>query len=131
MSRFSDTLRIELLAFGIRVVELKTGGVKTNIINTNQAAGRRLPENSIFAPAREETEKAMQLGWADGIGITTELWAKQVVADILRKSPPAVIFRGESAWVGWLGTLFSFGTYDYLFRQMTGLSKIDAIIRKQ
>lgn len=132
MSRFSDTLRMELEAFDIRVIELKTGGVLTNMINNNLAeGGRKLPEGSIFAPARDEVEKALRLEWADGIGITTEAWAMQVVGDLLRQDPPTTVWRGESAWMGWLKSLFSLGIYDTMLKRMTGLTTIQSIIRKQ
>ena len=60
MSRFSDTLRLELQPFGIAVVELKTGGVKTNVVNNVRAKQPELPESSIYQPAKDQVEKALR-----------------------------------------------------------------------
>lgn len=130
MSRFSDTLRLELEPFNISVSELRTGGVKTEMINNVQAKQSKLPEGSIYERARDEVEKALRLEWSSGIGIAPEVWAEQVVGDLSKASPSSIIWRGESSWVGWVGGLFSFGAYDYMFKRMTGLSEIGRILRK-
>ena len=113
---------------GIAVVELRTGGVKTNIISNAQAKHPTLPEGSPYSPAKALTEKALRLEWADGIGIPADQWARQVVSDLSKASPTAVVFRGDSAWIGWLGRLFAFGLYDYLFKRMTGLAEIGNVL---
>lgn len=129
MSMFSDVLRLELQPFDIAVVNLKTAGVKTNIVNNVQAEQPRLPESSIYAPAKELTEKALRLEWVESIGIPAEQWAKEVVGDLLKRSPPPVIYRGESAWLAWFGTVLPFGWVDGMFRKMTGLDKVELEIR--
>ncbi|KAK3661261.1 NADPH-dependent 1-acyl dihydroxyacetone phosphate reductase [Elasticomyces elasticus] len=98
MSMFSDTLRLELQPFDILVVNLKTGGVKTNVIKNLRSKGPELTDNSIYAPAKETVEKALRMEYFDGMGITAEQWAKVVVADLLQPRPPPNIWRGE--WDG-------------------------------
>ncbi|KAK7956546.1 NAD(P)-binding protein [Apiospora aurea] len=127
----SQALRMEVAPFGIRVVELKTGGVRTNIIannnvNKGSAGGDggkgseatattsspgtsspptwagALPAGSIYAPARSVVEYAMsQEGLADR-GITAEQWAREVAALLLSGSPRRSSGRGRARrWPGW------------------------------
>src|SRR2546423_2589153 len=59
----TDNLRLELAPFGIKVIDLKTGAVKSNFFD-NQPGGAQasLPEGSIYMPAREAVEKSMRGG---------------------------------------------------------------------
>lgn len=130
MSSFSNTLRMELEPFRISVVELRTGGVKTNIVSNVQAKQPKLPSGSIYLPARDIVEKALLLEWVEGRGITAEQWAKKVVGDLLMNSPSPVIWRGESAWIASVMSLLPF-RLDWLFKKWTSLDKVESIIRKQ
>lgn len=56
---FSDHQRIELAPFGVRVVDLKTGSVKSNFHN-NRSDESRLPDGSIYEPMRAEVERAIR-----------------------------------------------------------------------
>lgn len=131
MSSFTNSLRLELHAFDISVVELKTGGVKTNVVKNVQAKQPELPADSIYAPARERMEKALRLEWVESVGITPEQWAKEVVADLMQKSPPRVIWRGESSTSAWLAGFFPLSWFDSMFKKMTGLDEVERIIQKQ
>ena len=131
MSTFSDTLRLELQPFDISVVELKTGGVKTNIAKNVQAKGPELPSGSIYTPAKEQVEKALRVEYFESMGVPPEQWAKEVVGDLLRKVPPPVIWRGESAFAARIGSFFPHGWFDGMVKKMTGLDKVESIIRKQ
>lgn len=129
MSMFSDVLRLELQPFNISVINLKTAGVRTNIVQNAQAEQPKLPADSIYAPARALMEKALRLEWVEGRGISARQWAKEVVSDLQKKCPPSVIYRGESAWLAWFASLLPFGWVDGMFRKMTGLDKIERDIR--
>ncbi|KAM0720746.1 hypothetical protein Q7P37_004883 [Cladosporium fusiforme] len=129
MSMFSDVLRLELQPFDIAVVNLKTGGVKTNIVKNVQAEQHKLPEHSIYAPARDLVEKALRLEWVEGKGISAEEWAREIVHDLQRDPPPPVIYRGESAWLARFASLLPLGWVDGVFKRMTGLDKIEREIR--
>ncbi|RYP78979.1 hypothetical protein DL770_006774 [Monosporascus sp. CRB-9-2] len=60
MAVFSDARRLELAPFGIRVVELNTGTMQSNVLRNNlETAGAALPEGSIYEPAREAIQKVM------------------------------------------------------------------------
>ncbi|KAK3701342.1 hypothetical protein LTR37_015564 [Vermiconidia calcicola] len=133
LSMFSDTLRLELQPFDIAVVNLRTGSVKTNVVKNLQAREPQLPEGSIYAPARELMEKALRIDWVDfeKTGVTAEQWAKEVVADLLKKTPPLAIWRGELAGMARMGSVLPATCFDGMVRRMTSLDKIEGVIRKQ
>lgn len=130
IAMFSDTERLELKAFGIRVVELKTGVVRSNLIkNTKESSPGCLPEGSIYEPAREVVDKAIrQEGFTD-VGVSAETWATAVVSDLSKNHPPSVIWRGEQAWLVRLGTILPFGTFDGIVKKMTGMSLVEQILK--
>lgn len=130
MSRFSQIMRLELQAFDITVIELKTGGVKTNIMNNLQAKSPTLPENSIYAPAKDVLNTSLRVEWFGSMGIPAEQWAREVVADLLKPSPPPVIWRGESAFLSRIAGYFPFGWFDNRLKQMTSADKVEEIMLK-
>ncbi|MCJ1486682.1 hypothetical protein MMC06_006860 [Schaereria dolodes] len=57
VANMTDTLRLELAPFNIKVVDLKTGLVKSNLLDNK--SGEILPEGSIYMPAKDAIEKSM------------------------------------------------------------------------
>lgn len=135
LSTFSQSLRLELQPFpNISVVELKTGGVKTNVINNNRTKGTSLPEKSIYGgPAKEAAEEIISGEWAEAhLNMTAEVWAEGVVKQLLRESgPPMVIWKGDSIWSAWFAGMSPLGWLDGVTKKMTGLSKVEEIIRRR
>jgi NAD(P)-dependent dehydrogenase (short-subunit alcohol dehydrogenase family) len=128
LAMFSDILRLELEGFNIRVVDLKTGGVKSNILAN--LTHTELPSNSIYAPARDDAEKMLsgeKLKSLKGIYVEADLWAKGVVKDLTKPKPPYQIWRGGNAWLARLSTLLPVGLFDGELKKVTGL---DDVIRK-
>lgn len=131
LAMFTDTLRLELQAFGVSVVDLRTGAVKSGGIQKYVEAYKpTLPKGSIYEPARERVEKSLKLSGFQDSAMPQDKWADQVVRDLLRKSPPAVIWRGESAQLARIGTFFPHGTMDGFAKKMVGLDEVERIIRK-
>ncbi|KAL8639008.1 MAG: hypothetical protein Q9226_008933 [Calogaya cf. arnoldii] len=131
LAMLSDSLRLELAPFGIVVVDLRTGLVKTNIIkNMNQSKQPSLPQGSIYEPAREIVEKALRSEGFDNQGMLAEKWAKLVVQDLLKQKPPPVIWRGESAWLTRIASILPFGMFDGMVKKMTGLDMVEQAVRK-
>lgn len=100
LSQLSDTWRIELAPFGIRVVELITG-LATSKILLELTATAKLPPNSIYMPIEAEANKAMS---AEGIidkAMPNNVYAKKVVSDLLDGwwGPPVWIWRSTGATV--------------------------------
>jgi NAD(P)-dependent dehydrogenase (short-subunit alcohol dehydrogenase family) len=133
LAMLTATLRMELAPFDIRVVELKTAGVRTNIISNNNfndgARADRLPQDSIYAPAREQVERSMSQEAQRSHGVTPEQWAGEVVGLLLGRNPPAVIWRGESALMARVATAVPSGLMEGVVGKMTGLNEVEVVIR--
>ena len=128
---FSDCMRLELQPFDIKVLDLRTGVVQTNLLKNLQDAQRpSLPEKSIYQPAKEVVEKALRQEGFEGQGTPAHQWAEQVVRDITKKSPPPIIWRGESAFLARIGTILPFGMFDGVVKKLSGLSLVEQIVRK-
>ncbi|PVH84807.1 NAD(P)-binding protein [Cadophora sp. DSE1049] len=125
---FSDILRLELEGFNIRVVDLKTGGVQSNILAN--LIHTELPKDSIYDCARDEAEKMLsgeKLKSLKGTYVDADIWAEGVVKDLTKPNPPHQIWRGGQAWLARLGTLLPVGLFDGQLKKITGL---DDVIRK-
>ena len=127
MATFSDTQRFELAPFGVRVIDLKTGAVRSNIYDTAKA---KLPEDTIYARAREAVEKSMALEDIEKGAMDQEVWAKATVADLLKKSPPPIIWRGTNAWLVWFSTKLPFGWLDGVSKKITGLDIVEQKLKQ-
>jgi short-subunit dehydrogenase len=132
IATLSDALRQELVPFGVTVVDLKTGVVKSNLIKnrTGNEATNPLPEESIYAPAREKIGAVLRQDEFVGQGFPSDKWAKAVVRDLLRKKVPPLIWRGEQVWLAWIGTFLPFGAFDGMFRKMAGLDVVEQMVKK-
>ena len=129
MATFSDSQRLELAPFGITVVDLKTGVVFSNIYQ--KAMDNHLPKGSLYEPAKEAVEKVLRAEEMVGMGTPAGQWARGVVQDLLRKTPPPNIWRGSQAWLVRLATMMPFGTFDGMIKKMTKFDVVEQILRKQ
>ena len=132
LAMLSDSLRLELQPFGIKVVDLRTGVVKTKLIsNMKESKQPALPAGSIYDAARETVEKALRQEGFENQGMPAEKWAKVVVRDLLKLKPPLVIWKGESALLAWFATLLPLGTFDGMVKKLTGLDVVERAVQKQ
>lgn len=130
ISMFSDCQRLELEPFGVKVIDLKTGAVASNLIKNQKAlTPMTLPSGSIYGPAREAVESAMRNDKMADVGTPAKQWATEVVGDLTRKSPPLVIWRGANARLGRIGTIMPHGMMDSTIKKMTGLDVVEQKIR--
>lgn len=92
LQSFSETLRLELQPFGVKVVTAVSGAVKSKIF-TN-APALRLPEDSLYTPA--EKEIVARAGGADveKNHSTLEDYSRTLVSDILGGASGKV-YRGS------------------------------------
>ncbi|KAI9708267.1 MAG: hypothetical protein M1812_008068 [Candelaria pacifica] len=131
MSMFSDCQRLELEPFDVKVIDLKTGAVASNLIKNQKAlTSMTLPKRSIYEPARAAVESAMRNDKMANVGTPANQWAKEVVGDLLRKNPPLVIWRGANAQMVRLGTFMPHGMMDSTIKKMTGLDVVEQSMRK-
>lgn len=127
----TGNLRLELSSFGIKVIDLKAGGVKTRFwVNANQEEPK-LPPNSLYAAASTAIEKCMRGEAYDANGVDRHAWARTVASDLSKSNPPLKIWRGDSAFLIWIGTFLPMTAFDSTLKKMTGLSELDKQIRIQ
>lgn len=92
---YSNTLRVELAPFGVKVVTIVTGGVQSNIARTE----RQLPEGSLYIPLNEEYQR--RLKHSQEGAMPNEAYARSVVSKVLQKSPPKWVWEGNKSWLVW------------------------------
>lgn len=135
----TETLRLELQPFGIKVVDLKTGAVKSEFYtnmnaNIKEQTGRplALPEGSLYEVAREEIEKILKGETMGSRMVESDQWAEKVVGDLMKKTPPATVWRGSSATLVWFGSKFfpSF-LWDKIMREAGGLDIVEKRLKEQ
>jgi NAD(P)-dependent dehydrogenase (short-subunit alcohol dehydrogenase family) len=87
----TDALRMELAPFGIHVVSIQPGGVRSSFGQHAEAA-IRLPPGSIYQPVEAGIRARAQAG--QQAGTPAEEFVVPVVETLLRSSPPRVIRGG-------------------------------------
>ncbi|KAF3063607.1 NADPH-dependent 1-acyldihydroxyacetone phosphate reductase [Daldinia childiae] len=131
LAMLTDSLRLELQPFGIKVVDLRTGIVKTNLIkNLQDNSNPKLPKGSIYEPAKEVVEKALRQEGFEDKGMPAHQWAELVVRDLQKSNPPAVIWSGESACLVRTQTVLPSGLLDGMVKKMVGLDVVEQIVKK-
>ena len=125
----SDTLRLELLPLGIKVVDLRTGLVQTNLIKNRQLRGDvKLPPNSVYEPARAILEETLLQDEYVGAGLTADQWAEEVVKELLNNPPPA-IWKGETADMV-QQAITPIGAFDDFFTSRPSYAQVGEAIKK-
>ncbi|KAJ6463548.1 NAD(P)-binding protein [Mycena sanguinolenta] len=98
---YGDTLRVELAPFNIQVITIITGGVKSNV----SRHPRLIQPSSIYAPIADvfATKRAArsQVG-----AMATEVYAKQVVAQTLKRHVKAWFWTGNFSFSCWFVDTF-------------------------
>ncbi|KAI1504779.1 NAD(P)-binding protein [Biscogniauxia marginata] len=131
LAMLTDSMRLELQPFGIRVVDLRTGVIKTNLIkNLQESSNTTLPKGSIYEPAREAVEKSLRQEGFEAGGLPADQWAEAVVQDLSKKSLPAVIWRGESAFLSRVLAMLPVGLFDGMLKKATGLDIVEQILKR-
>ncbi|KAJ6554473.1 NAD(P)-binding protein [Mycena capillaripes] len=121
---YGNTLRLELAPFNVQVITIVTGGVKSNIARNP----RMIQPSSIYAPIAdvfaERRASRSQVG-----ALATDTYAKQVVAQTLKRHVKAWFWTGNFSWTCWfIDTFAGRRGFDWLFSSMFGLSKLKSII---
>ncbi|PVI05931.1 NAD(P)-binding protein [Periconia macrospinosa] len=120
---YSDTLRVELAPFDVKVLNIVTGGVKSNIARTK----RELPPNSYFTPLQKEYER--RLTHSQQLGMDTQQYARDCVAEVLGSQGWLIkkrwAWEGKMSWVMWLvWNYLPRWTMDFYFNSVFKLSKL-------
>ena len=123
---YSDTLRVELALFGVNVMVVVTGGVKSNISRTH----RELPEGSLYHPLNAEYQRR-QLHSQEG-AMESTAYAEGVVKAALKTKPARSLWTGHQAWNVWLlTTLMPRRFWDLYFTKVFNLTKLAKLVLAQ
>jgi NAD(P)-dependent dehydrogenase (short-subunit alcohol dehydrogenase family) len=122
MHSLTDALRMELAPFGISVVSIQPGGVRSSFGQHAEAA-IRLPEGSIYRPVESGIRARAQAGQQ---GATpAEEFAPPVVEALLRNPPPRVIRGGaNSVRLPLLSRLLPAAMFDSKLMKVFGLDAL-------
>jgi len=132
LAMLTDTLRLEVAPFGIRVVELKTGTVESHF---HENSGKVvLPANSLYAPIKADMETLINGTSKEDTSrrMDASVWAKQVVGQLVKSDPPTKVWKGGAAGtIYWVTTLplqrFMQGT----LAKLAGLTRLGEMLRTQ
>lgn len=131
LSMYTECLRLEMLPFNIKVVDLRTRTVKTRFFeNATAANNTTLPEESIYAAARDMVERLLRAEDAQEKSMASSEWARKVVKDLTRSKPPYQIWRGDRALTVWFATFLPVGFLDFKVKEVTGLGLVIDKIRE-
>ncbi|ETI26634.1 hypothetical protein G647_10395 [Cladophialophora carrionii CBS 160.54] len=133
LSTVTETLRLEMQPFDIKVVDLKTAAVKSRFfdnVGTNDAVV--LSDSSPYAAGKDVVETFMQNGPPAKL-MDADAWAKNVVADLSKrggKGAPDQIWRGAGATSAWFAATFiPVGWLDGTVKKYSGLKEVERRIR--
>lgn len=128
-THITEILRLELAPFGIKVVNLLTGGVCSSF--QDNASFTPLPLDSIYNVAKETVEKAMAGEEMAAAGADPVQWATNIVKTLNKKSPPHWVWGGKWSTTVWLGSFLPIGTLDGVIKSMRGLDVVERKVREQ
>lgn len=133
LGAFTEAMRLEMQPFGIKVIDMKTGGVKSHFFdNVRLLPSYKLPENSPYKPGRDVVENFMRTG-PTGELMDQEKWANKVVKDLSKregKGAPYQIWRGLGATACWFASTFiPVGWLDAKVKKESGLDEVEKRIK--
>ncbi|KAL4912942.1 hypothetical protein BDW62DRAFT_215952 [Aspergillus aurantiobrunneus] len=124
LHHYGNTLRAEMKPFGVRVVNIISGEVSTNILKTDRKNERRLPDGSLYSPLAEDFRQHIARTPST---ITPDQYAAGVVEMITKPSPPSWFWFGaQTSIVRWGDMLLPRTFWDWLFWRMFKFDKLRA-----
>lgn len=104
----SDNLRIELKPFGVKVINVVTGGIETNFFENQPPV--KLSTNSPYSPWGEQVEFVAAGGVAKEDLMAVDEYARAVVKNALKTSPQVSQWVGGSTFIVWFVSTFLWHT---------------------
>ncbi|OQE17252.1 hypothetical protein PENSTE_c021G06650 [Penicillium steckii] len=122
LHHWGNTLRVEMKPFDVKVINIISGEVQTNILKRDQSSLRKLPENSCYRPLEADFQNHINRKPAT---TTAAEYARSVVNEVVKKKPSAWLWTGARAGEVWFGDMFFPRTFwDWLFSREFGLDRL-------
>lgn len=122
---WSETLRLEVAPFGLRVLLVVTGGVKSRIARTDRA----LPPGSLYVDIDAEYQRRVKHSQEGAMA--TDDYARGVVREALKGwAQKKAYWRGNMSGLIWLvQTCLGTWLFDLLLPRMFGLRRLAKLVR--
>lgn len=104
----TDQLRVELEPLGVKAILVITGVVQTKFFENLPSVN--LPENSVYAPARDIVEHAAAGSILLENAEDVDVYADKVVENALKKNPQTHQLAGAGAYKVWFAATFFWHT---------------------
>lgn len=120
----SDTLRVELKPFGIDVITVAPGAIKSNIASNSSAVYKNNPEWRFYKPFQKAIYERIEFSQKPG-NTPTDVFAEKTVDAILRRKPPAWFSYGQYSTLS--GILYYLPNWlrDVIMRKLYKVSVIE------
>ncbi|KUJ14354.1 short chain dehydrogenase/reductase-like protein [Mollisia scopiformis] len=123
---FSNTLRLELEPFDVRVLVVVTGGVKSRIARTE----RVLPEGSLYVDIEDSFQRRVKHSQEGAM--PAEVYARGVVREALKGRTKKQVWRGnKSGLVWWVWNFLGGWVFDLVVPGMFGLDRLRRIVKER
>lgn len=126
--QYARCLHQEMKPFGVRVINVVTGGVNTDI-----ADKRPLPQSSIFnfKEGIEAFEYRQQMSKRNK-PMSADVYAKKLMQDILSENDPVDVYRGTFATLmSWIMLLFPYWIIEWGFSKKFKLNKVYKVLKQK
>ncbi|KXT02340.1 hypothetical protein AC578_169 [Pseudocercospora eumusae] len=122
LNQITDTLRMELAPFGVKVVTLMTGAIKSEISKKENVSEWRLPDSSRYKSIESDIAKTYQ--GTDIDCMETDEYAKYIVKTVLAGTN-GNIWKGKFATASWIMyTFFPRWLVDIITVAHSGIKKL-------
>lgn len=123
---YSNTLRIELAPFDVKIMVVVTAGVKSNIVRTH----RELPEGSFYIPLDKQYQRR-QLHSQEK-AMATGVYAEKVVKAVLKPTPAPWLWEGSQAsLVWWVVSFLPRSFFQYYFTKLFRMDELSKVVRDE
>lgn len=95
VNSLSDSMRMELAPFGVKVITVQPGGIRSSFGDTASKGASWLGPDSLYAPVSDAIEARAQGGQENAM--SAEDFAKRMADAVLAKSPKSVVRIGEKS----------------------------------
>ncbi|KAJ7196974.1 NAD-P-binding protein [Mycena pura] len=118
---FCNTARVELAPFNVKVINILTGGVQSNI-----SRGGALPDDSLYK-GMEDLYQEKRINASQRGALPTDAYARIVVAESMKTKPRAWVWAGKNSLLVWfMDTFLARTAFDWVMNKTFGMNEFAA-----